>query len=264
MSHFLLAVIIPKELDNEFLEKHLEARLDQFSENLQVPEYDRDCYCIGSKARKESRKVAEEKHGPFEDLRKAFNSREDITKAREIALGSRELADGEVVLSQDEVTKMWKEHIKAYGQTEQEVVDSHPLKNSPDPECEDCKGTGKYKTCYNPQSKWDWFRVGGRYDGLIAGIEVNSADNGFNFSGIHELPNNNRCDLTEYVNRKKAESNPGCFAILTPENTWCERGSMGWWGMVSDEKDDWGTQGLSILEQYINLPYDIVGVDCHI
>jgi hypothetical protein len=31
-----------------------------------------------------------------------------------------------------------------------------------DPKCGECKGTGIYKSTYNPNSKWDWYSIGGR------------------------------------------------------------------------------------------------------
>jgi hypothetical protein len=55
-----------------------------------------------------------------------------------------------------------------------------------------------------------------------------------------------------------------CFAILTPEGEWIERGSMGWWGCVSDEKDPdaWKGQVRVVLDRYRDSI--AAGVDCHI
>lgn len=36
-----------------------------------------------------------------------------------------------------------------------------------DPDCEECEGTGLVKSDYNPDSKWDWYQVGGRWTGLL-------------------------------------------------------------------------------------------------
>lgn len=55
------------------------------------------------------------------------------------------------------------------------------------------------------------------------------------------------------------------FAFLSEEHGWQEQGSMGWWGIVSDEKEseDWNSQFMSMFE---SLPDDtpITMVDCHI
>ena len=54
------------------------------------------------------------------------------------------------------------------------------------------------------------------------------------------------------------------FAIVTPSEGWVERGSMGWFGMASDEKDsdDWANQVKTLLETYPE--HVAVVVDCHI
>lgn len=54
-----------------------------------------------------------------------------------------------------------------------------------------------------------------------------------------------------------------CFAFVTPEGEWIQRGSMGWWGMVSNEVDDktWRKQILTILAKYNDCL--AVAIDCH-
>ncbi len=54
------------------------------------------------------------------------------------------------------------------------------------------------------------------------------------------------------------------FAIVTPEGEWLEKGKMGWWACVSDEKDKsvWEEQVKTVLEKYKK--YTAVLVDCHI
>ena len=54
------------------------------------------------------------------------------------------------------------------------------------------------------------------------------------------------------------------FAVVK-DGKWYERGEMGWWGVVRDEKDadEWYTQFASLVD---SLPGDTVMtvVDCHI
>lgn len=52
------------------------------------------------------------------------------------------------------------------------------------------------------------------------------------------------------------------FAILK-EGQWYEKGSMGWWGIVTDEKDTWSSEFAKLLD---NLPPEtwLTVVDCHI
>lgn len=55
------------------------------------------------------------------------------------------------------------------------------------------------------------------------------------------------------------------FAFITPEGEWVEKGQMGWWACVSNEKDqkDWNKQ---FSDYFDSLPDDIMInlVDCHI
>lgn len=68
--------------------------------------------------------------------------------------------------------------------------------------------------------------------------------------------------LEQYIeHRKKRVLVP--FALLLEDGTWIERGSMGWWGVVTEENDNWP----EIFEKLWNsLPDDtlITAVDCHI
>lgn len=95
----------------------------------------------------------------------------------------------------------------------------------------------------NPNSRWDWYVVGGRWAGCLTktdGSEVNCAK------------------LSEVV--------PGfsAFAIIK-DGVWHERGDMGWWGVVSNgkTKEVWKKEQLDLL----NDPEEnlwITIVDCHV
>jgi hypothetical protein len=71
------------------------------------------------------------------------------------------------------------------------------------------------------------------------------------------------CSREEYVQRARAAA---CttFAVLKDGN-WYERGEMGWWGMVSDEKDrdEWNSK-ISELIDGLDDDTLITIVDCHI
>lgn len=85
-----------------------------------------------------------------------------------------------------------------------------------------------YLSTYNPQSKWDWYELGGRWDGLYSESNV---------FPVEDMLNN--------------ENFPP-FAILLPTGKWIERGEMGWWGLVKDDKglDEWTTLARTALEPY--------------
>lgn len=71
------------------------------------------------------------------------------------------------------------------------------------------------------------------------------------------------CSREDYIQRARdAASCP--FAVLK-DGQWYERGSMGWWGMVADEKDKsaWAKEFAALMD---SLPDDtmLTIVDCHI
>jgi hypothetical protein len=169
--------------------------------------------------------------------------------------------------------------------------------------CHDWNGyelrEGRIGNITNPNAKWDWWQIGGRYEGRIytapaentAQIKMLEArlqevykrmydENDFPILDIPEEEskrNSNEaenleeeiqvlakaCDQAEWstVSNKDTLS---AFAIVK-DGTWHERGRMGWWATVSDEKATtaWREEFQSVLEtirpdQWITL------VDCHI
>jgi len=65
----------------------------------------------------------------------------------------------------------------------------------------------------------------------------------------------------EYVDKKRIQSIM-FFAILK-DGKWAERGKMGWWACVSDEKDDWEDIYMKILDS-VDDDDRLTVVDCHI
>lgn len=113
---------------------------------------------------------------------------------------------------------------------------------------------------YNPNSKWDWYSIGGRWDGRIQGHPAESMDGGFNFGENHHRLEHNIAKLSDIINDD--ERRP--FAFVTPVGNWVERGTMGWWGIVTDEAqpEDWEKQVKAITDAYGHCK--VVGLDCHI
>lgn len=145
---------------------------------------------------------------------------------------------------------------------------------------------------YNPNAKWDWWTIGGRWDKWLVkkdGTRCNSCkvkDLDLQGMRVQEI-----LDRAEWYDKevKKAEEEgkepffweykeaptklqyckdidiiPAPFAVLHNEE-WIEKGSMGWFGISDDEysKDEWGKK----YEEFINSldpECEVTIVDCHI
>ena len=83
-----------------------------------------------------------------------------------------------------------------------------------------CDKNGNIYSTYNPESKWDWYVVGGRWDGYIPTKSDKYV---------------NQCTVQE-VDWEKIKV-PFCFIDINGE--WQEKGEMGWWCVVNNEKEDW-------------------------
>lgn len=158
MSHFSTLVILPLGTKEEDIDSTIENLLAPYDENMEVPEYERPCWCV--------------------------------------------------------------EH--------------------PQPEgCLDCHGSEIEKTTYNTLSKWDWYKIGGRWDNALEGSNVQK---------IREFP----------------EGTLKCYALVTPTGEWHARAKMGWFGVSSNEQEDdkWQAEYYEILSAF---PSNLaVIVDCHI
>lgn len=138
---------------------------------------------------------------------------------------------------------------------------------------------GNLITTYNPDSKWDWYEIGGRWHGMLLlkpgktgqrgapGLMTPSSGNydaayvadidfdqmrknciaglipyeKFLTSGPYKEEYLRQCYPTEmdYVQR---HSSFYTYAVLTPDGTWHASGEMGWFGMSSEtpeEKHNW-------------------------
>jgi len=98
---------------------------------------------------------------------------------------------------------------------------------------------GRYHRYTNPNAKWDWWQIGGRWSNMLNGKKDTAQKN-----ELGELPDT--------------------FAYLI-DGEWIERGRMGWWAIVSDEKsdDEWTASRAKIWEKIPDDAY-ITIVDCHI
>lgn len=122
---------------------------------------------------------------------------------------------------------------------------------------------------YNPDSKWDWYQVGGRWAGMfqlkegVKPLEPLSFSWGWTAEKREKMKKENRADIA-YKRDIANLSEIVPFAILK-DDEWYERGECGWWGTVIDDKGEmtWEEEVKRIIES-IEDDELITMVDCHI
>lgn len=269
MSHFTVGVILPK-VNHEDIQGVIAELLAPYDENTEVDAYPEPCYCVGNAAKRYGIHMANKLVGTWQEQKELFPQREprhaEISLQMERAYDAQDW-DTRNALN-DELNDRWQVFIapfkQAWEETERDYTENHPAYGKPRPDCEKCNGTGTYMSTYNPKSEWDWYRIGGRWDGRLIGNPQDS-ENGFNFDSKHETISNNSLPLNELLQRyEKTGELFTFFALVTPKGEWIEKGDMGWWGIVMDEKqpEDWIAQSLRIYSLYVG--HDVVLVDAHI
>lgn len=110
---------------------------------------------------------------------------------------------------------------------------------------DDIDEDGNLMSTYNPHSKWDWYQVGGRWDGEL-------------------ITKHGQNKNESYVCNVDWEKTPVPFAFVTPDGRWFEKGEMGWWAIVSNakDKDAWEEEFRKAVEKYGDA--NVTVVDCHI
>lgn len=152
---------------------------------------------------------------------------------------------------------------------------------------------GRYIYYSNPNAKWDWYQIGGRWDSeLLAKLEkdetaqlwVNSYP--VKYIDFEEMRKRRLEDLTPYhdavydgflnpeymlkrypTEEEYIRSNTQfiTYAVVTPDREWLEPGAMGWFGISAatiDAEREWDNSYPEFLEKYKHCWLTIV--DCHI
>lgn len=109
---------------------------------------------------------------------------------------------------------------------------------------------------YNPNSKWDWYCVGGRWNGFLV-LKERKED-----GSIIEV-NEAYFNEIDWDYMKEWNRIPFCF--VNEDGEWYEKGEMGWFAITTNEmeEDTW----LVTFEEYINTVEDdclVTVVDFHI
>lgn len=192
-----------------------------------------------------------------------------------------------------ELTESVKKRLELYEKSDEEIYQWYRDGDDDDHYDEN----GNELSTYNPESKWDWYEVGGRWDGyfeLKDGGKANSAKiSEIDWNGNDETRKSLKrfwevfvdgeplkegekkpfsiegkdyyLDLyhtkEEYV-RRASKTYP--YAVITPDGEWVAPGEMGWFSSseTSESLEEYHTW----FEDFINKHQDcyVTIVDCHI
>lgn len=158
---------------------------------------------------------------------------------------------------------------------------------------------GNRLSTYNPDSKWDWYEVGGRWSNMLTTIDGEKVDKCL-IKHLNLTPDKESYDkairfwelvveeqpLKEgekmpfnmyrkeyFINRYETKENYAniqsqlcTYAVLMPNGEWFEPGKMGWWGVSLSEMDaqkEWDKNYHKFFEQAED-DWTVTIVDCHI
>lgn len=192
----------------------------------------------------------------------------DETKAELIARGREE--SGNVEISDDEAYK------RATKYCDPENID--PV-------------TGDHYTTYNPDSKWDWYEVGGRWSKMLIGKDGKPYDslpvNQIDFDAMRTMQLEQLTPYEEYLDGDRYFTKEyllsiypdeqtyihkmtefSTFAVLTPDGQWREKGSMGWFGCSGETPEEdtaWhDSYEDAFIKPALEEGWELTVVDCHI
>lgn len=138
---------------------------------------------------------------------------------------------------------------------------------------------GNHLTTYNPNSKWDWYSIGGRWNKVLLTNKdnkdvVEKQDFGlFNYCGDKETidgykwVNGAKIKDIDFKKMNEGKEEPFYTWALVDETDWYEQGKMGWWA-TSDATNETTNTFAKQFQEYINNPDNqekyLTIVDCHI
>ena len=185
--HFLSYVLVPiKPRDAAHANELVQPMLAPYNENLEVPEHDEQCWCVGRAAdtevhqqlkigerRKQMHKDYSAEFDPlFEEECKKLDINPSHPPGNNSPPGARKewyrKSDAARRAASERVVPSWMDRHEALDAEIQARVREHPMYNKPSPDCDECEGTGTVKTTRNPDGRWDWYQIGGRWNGYLA------------------------------------------------------------------------------------------------
>jgi hypothetical protein len=310
VSHFSVLVLVEDEPSDP--KSAVEPVLAPYDDNREVEEYERQCSCLGRHAHYDAVCIANERTGfsaRVESTREVFreyNGRVQAASGNEgsgwsmdgpdIALVERADLRAGFEAEKAALDEQWSAIFSERDAIADETERADPRYRQPDPECDDCHGTGRERTTANPQGFWDWWAVGGRWAGVLD-PEYDASADPRNFSTCWLCYGTGERDDELGRRARAADPSYGCngckgtgvsrnwhnadfpgdvkpvaqlpeslpfYALVTPDGQWHQRGRMGWFGMSADDMDDATWDAYLRTEIAKHADAWAVVVDCHV
>ncbi len=207
MTHYTVGIIVPHhQLSN--IDAFVIGQMDPYCESLEVEPY--VCYSL-AQAKDDLADDIARLEGILQRQDANFQLKTCEQRLRELRATTPEARYGEYIRSHERFDK-----------------EGYPL------------------STYNPNSKWDWYVIGGRWDGWINDREASG-----------ETVLDNLATTEQALKRRKS-----VHALVTPDGRWHEHGQMGWWGLMLTENPGWERRQRTILRQFPR--HHLLILDAHI
>ena len=248
MSHFTVAVITKDE-------NKLEEILAPYSENLEVPRYVK--YTKEQLIQKVKGNIEEYKNSTYAEFLKDPIKYKNKHKNKE------------------HIKYLEEEFPKCLNWTNEEIY-QEAIKHE---EESNIGANGEIYSTYNPNSKWDWYEIGGRwYKSLLTKkenedvIEYGENDLFYNWNELktpdgYKRVNGAKIKDIDFKKMNENQKEPFYPWALVDKTGWYEQGEMYWWG-YDNATEDSTKLFIEKFKEYIkaeeNQDKYLIIVDCHI
>lgn len=148
--------------------------------------------------------------------------------------------------------------LKKYNSTDEELY-KEELKNYEEHEIDE---NGGVTSTYNPISKWDWFRIGGRWRGMINATKGERGEY-YHFEAERYEYKENEYDVAKVIDIT-FDDEFLTYAVLLPSGEWFEQEDGGINQHCKEVDRNWRENYKKNFIETANKDWTLTMVDCHI
>lgn len=269
MSHFPVLVLHRPD-------QKLDELLAPFDAELEGPEREEPCICVKLTAGKQARAAADAELGSsYAHSVQQFREAHGEELERVLRTRPPDVARGK------QLNEEWLALRGPWRRARDAALGPAMANAEPGPDCEFCGGTGRYRTTSNPNAKWDWYVVGGRFTGVLDGYDPTADPENWETCrlchgtgqrtdmvvecGCNLCHGSGRA-LKDRLKRHAGDTRPVSelppdytpYAVVTPLGEWYEIAEPGYLGMVWETQ--WMAQVRDLLQRHADCLATIVDI----